>query len=318
MIDEAKINPNLDKLHQHFDSVLEKYFKGSQPIPEYFEGANCYNCGSTEIITSFVVNRFRHVRCRNCRMVYVSPRLKSSIVDTLYNEQYYAEFYKIKLIPSLNYRRNVLAVSKYNQIARHFDQPGRVLDIGSGLGEVLSVFQENGWNCSGIEFNEFAADYSRREFGLNIINRNIYDFNSSDKYDVIMLWGVLEHLSEPLKILKKVHQLLTDTGILLLEVPSADSVLVRYYERTQKAVDRIIEGDRHIMLFSVQAFTEMTEKAGFSPTEILSNGLDISTLNRLELNNQLDLTRANALQGLLDSSLQGDLLRGFFRWKVAG
>ena len=151
---------------------------------------------------------------------------------------------------------------------------------------------------------------------MNIINRNIYDFDSSEKYDVIMLWGVLEHLSEPIKILKKVHELLTDTSILLLEVPSADSVLVRYYERTQKHVNRIIEGDRHIMLFSVQGFMEMTEKAGFSPVEILSNGLDISTLNRLELNNKLELTQVNELQALLDNSLQGDLLRGFFRRKV--
>jgi 2-polyprenyl-3-methyl-5-hydroxy-6-metoxy-1,4-benzoquinol methylase len=317
MIDESKINPNLDELHRYFDSVLVRYFKDGQPIPEYFEDVGCYNCGSTEIITSFVVNRFRHVRCRNCHMVYVSPRLKSSIVDTLYNEQYYTEFYKIKLIPSVDYRRNVLGINKYNQIARYFDRPGKVLDIGSGLGEVLSVFQENGWESTGLEFNEFAAGYSRREFGLNIINRNIYDFDSSEKYDVIMLWGVLEHLSEPVRILKKVHELLTDTGILLLEVPSADSVLVRYYERTQKHVNRIIEGDRHIMLFSVQGFMEMTAQAGFSPVEILSNGLDISTLNRLELNNHLDLDRVNELQGLLDGSLQGDLLRGFFRRKVA-
>ncbi len=317
MIDESKINPNLDKLHQHFDSVLEKYFEGTKPIPKYFEDVNCYNCGSTEIITSFVVNRFRHVRCKNCNMVYVSPRLKSSIVDTLYNEQYYTEFYKIKLIPSIDYRRNVLAVNKFHQIARYFSQPGRVLDIGSGVGEVLSVFQENNWNSTGIEFNEFAADYSRKEFGLSIMNRNIYDFDSSEKYDVIMLWGVLEHLSEPLKILKKVRELIMDTGILLLEVPSADSILVRYYERTQKPVNRIIEGDRHIMLFSVQGFMEMTEKAGFFPVEVLSNGLDVSTLNRLELNNKLDLTQVNELQGLLDSSFQGDLLRGFFRRKVA-
>jgi len=250
-------------------------------------------------------------------MVYVSPRLKNSIVDSLYNEQPYTEFYKIKLIPSVDYRRNVLAVNKYNQIAQYFNKPGKVLDIGSGLGEVLSVFQENGWDCTGIEFNEFAANYSNQTFGLNIINKSIYDFDSSDKYEVIMLWGVLEHFYEPLQILKKVNELLTDTGILLLEVPSADSVLVRCYERTQKTVDRIIEGDRHIMLFSIQSFIEMPEKAGFYPVEIKSNGLDISTLNRLELNNKLELTQVNELQGLLDSSLQGDLLRGFFRLKVA-
>lgn len=317
MIDESKINPNLDKLHQHFDSVLEKYFEGTKSIPKYFEDVNCYNCGSTEIISSFVVNRFRHVRCKNCNMVYVNPRLKDLMLINLYNEPPYNEFYKIKLIPSIDYRRNVLAVNKYNQIAKYFDTPGKVLDIGSGLGEVLSVFQENNWDCTGIEFNEFAANYSRKAFGLNIINRNIYDFDLSEKYDVIMLWGVLEHFYEPLQILKKVYRLLKDDGILLLEVPSADSVLVRYYEKSLRSVDRIIEGDRHIMLFSIQSFIEMPEKAGFYPVEIKSNGLDISTLNRLELNNRLNLTQVNELQGLLDRSLQGDLLRGFFRRKVA-
>ena len=317
MIDESKINPNLDKLHQHFDGVLQKYFEGDKPIPKYFEEVKCYNCGSTEIITSFIVNRFRHVRCKNCNMVYVNPRLKDSIAHNLYNEKPYTEFYKIKLIPSIDYRRNVLAVNKFNQIAKYFDTPGKVLDIGSGLGEVLSVFQENNWDCTGIEFNEFAANYSRQTFGLNIIDKSVYNFDSSDKYEVIMLWGVLEHFYEPLQILKKVYKLLKDDGILLLEVPSADSVLVRYCEKTSQPVDRIIEGDRHIMLFSLQSFIEMSEKAGFSPMEILSNGLDISTLNRLGLNNKLDITQVNELQGLLDSSLQGDLLRGFFRRKVA-
>jgi SAM-dependent methyltransferase len=128
-----------------------------------------------------------------------------------------------------------------------------------------------------------------------------------------MLWGVLEHLFEPLNILKEAYKLLKKDGLLLLEVPSADSVLVRYYESTSKNVDRIIEGDRHIMLFSLRSFAEMTKKAGFSPIEILSNGLDISTLNRLELQNKLSLAQVNELQGLFDSSMQGDLLRGFFK-----
>lgn len=316
MIDESKINPNLDKLHKHFDSVLQKYFQGEKPIPKYFEEVECYNCGSREISNSFTVNRFRHVRCKNCSMVYVTPRLKTSIVQNLYNESPYTEFYRIKLIPAVNYRRNVLGVNKYKQIAKYFSTPGKILDIGSGIGEVLSVFQENNWDSTGIEFNEFAADYSRKTFGLNIISQSIYEFSPSQKYDLITLWGVLEHLYEPVKILSKLHELLTDDGILVLEVPSADSVLVRYYERSQRPVDRIIEGDRHIMLFSVRSFVEMTEKAGFCPVEIRCNGLDISTLNRLELNSKLSLEQVNELQTLLDNSLQGDLLRGFFRGRI--
>jgi 2-polyprenyl-3-methyl-5-hydroxy-6-metoxy-1,4-benzoquinol methylase len=312
MIDESRINPDLDKYYEHVKNTLGKYFSDGKPIPKYFEEVNCSNCGSKDTSNSFIVDNFQFRRCKKCNMVYVSPRLKNSVIDKMFSEESYDGLYKMKLIPSIDYRRNVLAVNKYNQIARYFKKPGKVLDIGSGLGEVLSIFQENKWDCLGVETNKFAADYSRKTFKLNIINKSIHDFEPQDKFDVIMLWGVLEHLYEPLVLLKRVHKLLKENGVLLLEVPSADSVLVRYYERTQKSIDRIIQGD-HIMIFSLRSFIEITGKAGFKPIEILSNGLDISTLNRLELNNKLSLTQVNELQALLDISLQGDLLRGFFR-----
>jgi 2-polyprenyl-3-methyl-5-hydroxy-6-metoxy-1,4-benzoquinol methylase len=295
MIDEAKINPNIEKLHNYFDEVTNKYFVGARPKPDFFENVKCYNCGSTEIATSFIVNRFRHVRCKTCNMVYVNPRLKESITHNLYAEPPYTEFYKIKLIPAIDYRRNVLGVKKFRQIIQHSKKIGKVLDIGCGLGEVLSVFKENGWDCTGIEFNEFAARFARENFQLNIINKSIYDFDITEKYDVIMLWGVLEHFYDPKKILKKIHELLNDDAVLVLEVPSADSVLVRFYERTQRNVDRIIEGDRHIMLFSLRAFTEMLDETGFRNISLVSNGLDVSTINRLELNNVLDNNQINAL-----------------------
>jgi len=312
MIDETKINPNIENLHEYFDSVIKKYFDGDDPKNIFFEEVNCYNCGSSEISTSFVVNRFRHVRCKKCGMVYVNPRLKETITHDLYHEPPYQEFYKIKLIPSIDYRKNVLAVRKYEQIIHYTKKPGKVLDIGCGLGEVISVFQENGWNCMGIEFNEFAANFAKEKFHLNIINKSIYDFEASEKFDLIMLWGALEHFYNPKKILEKIFELLNDDGLLVIEVPSADSVLVRYYEQTHNIVDRIIEGDRHIMLFSVRGFREMLEQTRFKPLTIVSNGLDISTLNRLEMENLLDLNQVNAIQEKLDVSLQGDLLRGFF------
>ena len=313
VIDESRLNVNIDKLHRYFQDILAKYFDGETPKSGFFDSVACYNCGRDDFSSEFVINRFRHVRCSGCGMVYVTPRLKETIAHDLYSEADYTEFYKIKLIPSIDYRRDILAVNKYRQIAKLMPHRGRVLDIGSGLGEVLSVFKENGWDCLGVEFNEFAAGFARERFGLNIINTSIYDFSGDEKFDVIMLWGVLEHFFSPLDVLKKARQLLNDDGLLLLEVPSADSFLVRYAQQAPFEVDRILEGDRHIMLFSIRALMELTAKAGFAKQELFSNGLDISTLNRLKLNGTLSNEQVSDLQSLLDESLQGDLLRGFFR-----
>ena len=74
--------------------------------------------------------------------------------------------------------------------------------------------------------------------------------------------------------------------------------------------------DRHIMLFSVRGFIEMTKKSGFQPVSIRSNGLDITTLNRLILNNISSPSKASELRDLLDSSFQGDLLRGYLRMRL--
>ena len=112
MIDESRINPDLDKYYEHVKNTLGKYFDDNGPIPKYFEEVNCCNCGSKEISNSFILNRFRYLRCKSCNMVYVSPRLKNSIIDVMFSEESYNELYKIKLLPSIDYRRNVLAVKK--------------------------------------------------------------------------------------------------------------------------------------------------------------------------------------------------------------
>jgi hypothetical protein len=53
VIDEAKINPNIDELHQYFNTILGKYFENGKPVPAYFEGVPCYNCGMLFSVRGF-------------------------------------------------------------------------------------------------------------------------------------------------------------------------------------------------------------------------------------------------------------------------
>lgn len=316
LIDAKLTNPNLDRIHELFYKRVSKFFDANgSPKPDLFEDVPCYNCHSTSVQSEFIISRFRHVRCAQCGMVYVSPRIKESILHDSYDEDDYSEHYRLKIIPSIEYRREVLGKRKYNQIASYFNKPGSILDIGCGLGDLLSVFKDHGWSCMGIEFNKFAANYGRDNFGLNVIDKSIFKFEPEDnQFDCIMLWGVLEHFTSPMNVLKKACQILKKDGLLVLEVPSADSILVRYYEKFGGYVDRIIEGDRHIMLFSIRALQDMTQRAGFELIELKSNGLDIDTLTRLNNENYLP-EFTTRLQYAVDQNMCGDLLRGFWRKK---
>ena len=318
MIQFDKVNPNLATLSDYFVEKTKAFFNSNGSFNmKYFQDVNCYYCDNDKFTNEFKDRYgFRHVRCSACGMIYVTPRLKKDIAHGLYSQEDYVQSYKIKLIPSIDYRRNVLGINKYNQIVGILGRKkGRVLDIGCGLGEMLSVFKENGWDTLGVEFNPFASDYARKNFGVSVINKSVYDFDESDKFDLIMMWGVLEHLYDPSGILNKCHSLLKENSLLVLEVPSSDSFLVRYSETTGKKVDRIIEGDKHIMLFSKASFKGMLEKSGFLCRKLFSNGLDAATVNRLFLENSLSDESVNIVQNILDESMQGDLLRGFFMKK---
>ena len=313
-IDPGEANPNLDVIREHFYAKLSSCFEADgTPRSEYFEPVACYNCGQDEIASEFVVARFRHVRCALCGMVYVSPRIKAGVLHDSYDEEDYTEHYRLKLIPSLDYRLTVIDQRKYSQIDEYFEHAGSVLDVGCGLGDLLSVFQENGWQCLGIEFNKFAAEFARNQFGLRVIARSIFDFKPDERqFECVMLWGVLEHFTHPQVVLNKAYQLLKPGGLLVLEVPSGDSLLVRYCEfHGGDKVDRIIEGDRHIMLFSERTLTEMVARSGFRRIHLQSNGLDADTLLRLEQETCSPEFVAR-LQETIDAVMSGDLLRGFW------
>lgn len=314
IIRTKELNPNLNKIHEHYRKVLSRYFnQDNSPKEEFFENVSCYNCGSTEYTSEFSINRFRHVRCANCGMVYVTPRLREEILHDSYNEEDYNAAAKYKLIPAVDYRREVIGRRKYQQIAAYFEKPGSILDVGCGLGELLSIFDENGWSCLGVEFNELSAGYAREKFGLDIIQKSIFDFDAGEqRFDCIMLWGVLEHFTQPVEVLRKVYQLLGSGGLLVLEVPNGDSILVRYYEKFGGYIDRIIEGDRHIMLFSPSSLRQMTERCGFKLVHLQSNGLDIDTILRLK-NQAYEPQVISRIQYAIDEALCGDLLRGFWR-----
>ena len=106
------------------------------------------------------------------------------------------------LIPGVE----VLLRPESNQIKR---KTKYILDIGSGSGFFLKRAKERGWIAHGIEPNVIASNYSRK-IGVPVVNdffQNV-DIKNMQKYDVINLVAVLEHVDNPIELLKRCYLLL--------------------------------------------------------------------------------------------------------------
>ena len=305
------IKPDFKKIKQVWEKMLNQYFDNrGELIQDYVVKVNCPYCNSKSNNNEFKINGFVHVTCDDCNTVYVTPRLKDEYVDLLYSDEYYSELYINSMIPAFDTRKKLIGQRKFKQVLEFSINQGSVLDIGCGVGEVIDVFKDNNWDCHAIEFNPGAVDWLRKK-GINVSDVRFKEYDESMQFDVIMAWGVVEHVIDPLIFLKKVNRMLKPGGVFVSEVPHGNSLTVDYSRLTNKDPERIIMGEQHIVLYSIKAYMGIHESSGLKNLHIQTNGLDVSTI--FELNEyKIKGNILNDTQTLIDEKLYGDLLRGFW------
>jgi len=302
---------NIKEVKKIWNKMLSRYLDNNGELrSEYVKDVNCPYCDSREYNNEFKIKGFVHVKCINCDTVFVTPRLKDEYIDLLYSDEYYSELYIHSMIPMFENRKKIIGQRKYNQVLEYSHHKGSVLDIGCGVGEVIDVFKDNNWDCHTIELNPIAVDWLKKK-GVKVSNINFDEYYSDIQFDVIMAWGVVEHVLNPKLFLKKIHSLLKTGGIFVSEVPHGNSLLVDYTRLKNKDPERIIMGEQHIVLYSIKAYTGLHRSAGLKELHVQTNGLDVSTI--FEINgSKIKKEILSDAQELIDIKLYGDLLRGFW------
>lgn len=106
---------------------------------------------------------------------------------------------------------------------RRFSVGHDLLDIGCGTGEFCHEAGKLGWKTVGVELTEEAALVARTRSGLTVMSGDIMrgEMFQPSSFDVVTLWGVLEHVPDPDGLLKACRGLLRPNGLILLETPNA-------------------------------------------------------------------------------------------------
>ena len=211
------------------------------------------------------VDTFKIVKCKNCGLVYLqNPRRLENDLTT-YNNYFQQSPIKPyeKKSPNLAMKTLWQINEQRLQWIRKIKLKGSILDVGSGRGYFLYHASLQGYQVEGIEISPLAAQYCEKYYSIRTIVRNIENrINTHRRYDIVTMWHVLEHFTNPLSVLINLKTLLADNGVLFIEVPNVNSLKFILSPKNKKWKGGN-HPRHHRFFFSAQSLSNLLFIAGF-------------------------------------------------------
>jgi SAM-dependent methyltransferase len=168
-------------------------------------------------------NSWSYFRCSSCPLVFLYPQPSDPELIIAYQDYLPESPDQIRAW----FRSLEEVIEKSADLIEERVKPGRILDVGSGYGFFLQHMAERGWRGDGIEISQTGRNYCRDHFPiLRIESTPLPDPSISDSsFDAVTLFYVIEHLTDPLKVLREAYRLLRPGGVLLLRWPHSTPIV---------------------------------------------------------------------------------------------
>lgn len=142
----------------------------------------------------------------------------------------------------------------------HYRPGGRLLDVGCGSGEILSILTSLGWRGEGVDVDEAAVAQARAR-GLTVHLGTLEEQHYADNhFDVITLNHVVEHIHDPISLFKECYRILKQGGQLIVVTPNIDSLGHRIFADSWRG----LEPPRHLYLYSAKSLGVALQQTSFT------------------------------------------------------
>jgi SAM-dependent methyltransferase len=217
--------------------------------------AACPLCHASTHTPWLNAHGFELVRCTGCGHRYATSVHSQAVLAHAYYDEPDAA------IVARGLEAKAERVEEYLRLlAPPLPARARVLDVGCNAGELLWLFQQRGHLPFGIEVSPGPAQYAEKRLGVPIWRGRVEDCLPADqRFDLIVLSHVLEHIHAPGPLLARLRLALAPGGRLLIEVPNAEDLLLRAWGGVYRP---LCPGD-HISFFDAPRLQRVLRDHGF-------------------------------------------------------
>ncbi len=212
------------------------------------EYTKCAICGDRDTLLFRKGGPFNIVRCRKCDLIYVNPRPKRLIEQYNRNESSPFNYYL------RNRRADIKTAHEILMLISQYKKRGKLLDVGCATGSLLSVAKNMGYGVTGIDINRQSVEFCRRELSLDVRYGSLDAVPAGEMFDIVVLADVIEHLSEPLSMLRQINKILSEGSIIFISTPNITSWATRMFQ---------VKPEEHLYYFDTKTMKNILNRAGF-------------------------------------------------------
>lgn len=203
---------------------------------------SCHRSGFKLFLTAAATDRsvYQFFECRHCSLIQMDPLPPTRAINQIYT---FIDVYKRfqNLNPQARLADHLFGKSlllgytnwcnqlRFSQVTKLVPS-GRLLDVGCSEGLFLEKFDPQKWRLFGLEVNKNQARLTRQKIpSVQIFTQPLEKLKTRQRFDVITLWHVLEHLRDPRLVITKARSLQRKDGWLIIEIPNGRSFYFRLF-----------------------------------------------------------------------------------------
>jgi len=281
----------------------------------------CPACKKNKFSLFANIFEYPYNQCLNCGHIFSAKPPKPEYVKKLYtaldkkNKAVQSQIYAVKGLFKIRVKN--IAKPKVEFVTKNLPSKGKWVDVGCGTGEIVYAAQALGWKALGIESDASETNFAKK-MGINLVNTFITEDNSSDYISdaqVVSLFNILEHIIDPLELLKSLAKKVPQGCRFVIEVPRHPSLSSFANRAFPEMACRHIYSPDHLHAFTEKSIELILKKSGLNAQHIWLFGQDfyevissISALKNIKNNSLFEtiLQSSEKIQNEIDKNNLSD------------